>query len=210
MAKTQKDKEPLTFEYEKTSFPSARVVCGTDEAGRGPLAGPVYAAAVILPDGLEEMGINDSKKMTEKKREALYDIIIENATAYGIGFATETEIDEINILNATFLAMKRAVEAMGVKPDLVLVDGNRKPNTGYEEMTLVKGDAKSISISAASILAKVSRDRYMKDLAERHPEYKFEQHKGYGTKLHYEMIEQFGVSEIHRRSFLKNILGESK
>ena len=197
----------MTYEFEhKAHEEGFAVVCGVDEAGRGPLAGPVYAAAVILPDGLEELGINDSKKMTEKKREALFDIITDNATAYGIGFATEKEIDEINILNATFLAMRRAVEAMGVKPDLVLVDGNRKPNTGYEEMTLVKGDAKSISISAASILAKVSRDRYMKDLAERHPEYKFEQHKGYGTKLHYEMIEQYGILPDHRRSFLKKIL----
>lgn len=197
----------MTYEFENKAHEDGyKIVCGVDEAGRGPLAGPVYAAAVILPDGLEEMGINDSKKMTEKKREALFDIIVENATAYGIGFATEKEIDEINILNATFLAMRRAVEAMGVKPDLVLVDGNRKPGTGYEEVTLVKGDAKSISISAASILAKVSRDRYMKDLAERHPEYKFEQHKGYGTKLHYEMIEQYGILPDHRRSFLKKIL----
>ena len=196
----------MTYEFENKAHEDGyKIVCGVDEAGRGPLAGPVYAAAVILPDGLEEMGINDSKKMTEKKREALFDIIVENATAYGIGFATEKEIDEINILNATFLAMRRAVEAMGVKPDLVLVDGNRKPGTGYEEVTLVKGDAKSISISAASILAKVSRDRYMKDLAERHPEYKFEQHKGYGTKLHYEMIEQYGILPDHRRSFLKKI-----
>lgn len=197
----------MTYEFEHRAHEEGfAVVCGVDEAGRGPLAGPVYAAAVILPDGLEDMGINDSKKMSEKKREALFDIIIENATAYGIGFATETEIDEINILNATFLAMRRAVEAMGVKPDLILIDGNRKPNTGYEEMTLVKGDAKSISISAASILAKVSRDRYMKDLAQRHPEYKFEQHKGYGTKLHYEMIDQYGILPDHRRSFLKKIL----
>ena len=197
----------MTYEFENQAHADGyKIVCGVDEAGRGPLAGPVYAAAVILPDGLEEMGINDSKKMTEKKREALFDIIVDNAVAYGIGFATEKEIDEINILNATFLAMRRAVEAMGLKPDLVLVDGNRKPGTGYEEMTLVKGDAKSISISAASILAKVSRDRYMKDLAERHPEYKFEQHKGYGTKLHYEMIEQYGILPDHRRSFLKKIL----
>ena len=199
----------MTYEFENQAHADGyKIVCGVDEAGRGPLAGPVYAAAVILPDGLEEMGINDSKKMTEKKREALFDIIVDNAVAYGIGFATEKEIDEINILNATFLAMRRAVEAMGVKPDLVLVDGNRKPNTGYEEMTLVKGDAKSISISAASILAKVSRDRYMKDLAERHPEYKFEQHKGYGTKLHYEKIMEHGISPVHRRSFLKKITGE--
>ncbi len=197
----------MTYEFEhKAHEDGFAVVCGVDEAGRGPLAGPVYAAAVILPDGLEDLGINDSKKMSEKKREQLFDVIADNATAYGIGFATEKEIDEINILNATFLAMRRAVEAMGVKPDLVLVDGNRKPNTGYEELTLVKGDAKSISISAASILAKVSRDRYMKELAQRHPEYKFEQHKGYGTKLHYEMIEQYGILPDHRLSFLKKIL----
>ena len=197
----------MTYEIENQAHADGyAVVCGVDEAGRGPLAGPVYAAAVILPDGLEELGINDSKKMTEKKREALFDIICDNAVAYGIGFATEKEIDEINILNATFLAMRRAVEAMGEKPDLVLVDGNRKPITGYEEVTVVKGDAKSISIAAASILAKVSRDRYMKELAERHPEYKFEQHKGYGTKLHYEMIEQYGILPDHRRSFLKKIL----
>lgn len=197
----------MTYEIENQAHADGyAVVCGVDEAGRGPLAGPVYAAAVILPDGLEELGINDSKKMTEKKREALFDVICDNAIAYGIGFATEKEIDEINILNATFLAMRRAVEAMGEKPDLVLVDGNRKPVTGYEEVTVVKGDAKSISIAAASILAKVSRDRYMKELAERHPEYKFEQHKGYGTKLHYEMIEQYGILPDHRRSFLKKIL----
>lgn len=197
----------MTYEFEnKAHAEGYKIVCGVDEAGRGPLAGPVYAAAVILPDGLDELGINDSKKMSEKKREALFDVICDNATAYGIGFASETEIDEINILNATFLAMKRAVEAMGVEPDLVLVDGNRKPGTGFAEETLVKGDAKSISIAAASILAKVSRDRYMKELAERHPEYKFEQHKGYGTKLHYEMIEQYGILPDHRRSFLKKIL----
>ena len=197
----------MTYEIENQAHADGyAVVCGVDEAGRGPLAGPVYAAAVILPDGLEELGINDSKKMTEKKREALFDIICDNAIAYGIGFATEKEIDEINILNATFLAMRRAVEAMSEKPDLVLVDGNRKPVTGCEEVTVVKGDAKSISIAAASILAKVSRDRYMKELAERHPEYKFEQHKGYGTKLHYEMIEQYGILPDHRRSFLKKIL----
>ncbi len=197
----------MTYEFEnKAHSEGYKIVCGVDEAGRGPLAGPVYAAAVILPDGLDGLGINDSKKMTEKKREALFDIICDNATAYGIGFATEKEIDEINILNATFLAMKRAVDAMGIKPDLVLVDGNRKPDTGYYEETLVKGDAKSISIAAASILAKVSRDRYMKELAERHPEYKFEQHKGYGTKLHYEMIEKYGILSDHRRSFLKKIL----
>ena len=197
----------MTYEFENQYHAEGyNVICGVDEAGRGPLAGPVYAAAVILPDGLEELGINDSKKMSEKKREQLFDIVTENAIAYGVGFATEKEIDEINILNATYLAMKRAVEAMGVKPDMVLVDGNRKPGTGYEEVTIVKGDAKSISIAAASILAKVSRDRYMRELAEKYPEYEFERHKGYGTKLHYEKIEQYGILPDHRRSFLKKIL----
>lgn len=197
----------MTYEYENQAHADGyRLVCGVDEAGRGPLAGPVYAAAVILPDGLEDLGINDSKKLSEKKRDQLFDLICEKAVAYGIGSASEKEIDEINILNAAFLAMKRAVEAMGVEPDLVLVDGNRKPGTGYEEITIVKGDAKSISIAAASILAKVSRDRYMNELARKYPEYKFEQHKGYPTKLHYEMIEQYGILPDHRRSFLKKIL----
>ena len=197
----------MTYEYENQAHEDGyRLVCGVDEAGRGPLAGPVYAAAVILPDGLEDLGINDSKKLSEKKREQLFDVICEKAVAYGIGSASEKEIDEINILNAAFLAMKRAIEAMGLEPDLVLVDGNRKPGTGYEEITIVKGDAKSISIAAASILAKVSRDRYMKELAQKYPEYRFEQHKGYPTKLHYEMIEQYGILPDHRRSFLKKIL----
>lgn len=197
----------MTYEFEHQAHSDGyKIVCGVDEAGRGPLAGPVYAAAVILPDGLENLGINDSKKISEKKREQIFDIITANAVAYGIGFATETEIDKINILNATFLAMKRAVENMGVAPDLVLVDGNRKPGTGYEELTIVKGDAKSISIAAASVLAKVSRDRYMRQLAEKYPEYEFEKHKGYGTKLHYEKIAQYGILPDHRRSFLKKIL----
>lgn len=196
----------MTYEFENEYHAKGyKIICGVDEAGRGPLAGPVYAAAVILPDGLEELGINDSKKMSEKKREQLYDVVVENAIAYGVGFATEKEIDEINILNATFLAMRRAVEAMGVKPDMVFVDGNRKPSTGYEEITIVKGDAKSISIAAASILAKVSRDRYMRQLAEKYPEYEFDRHKGYGTKLHYEKIEQYGILPDHRMSFLKKL-----
>lgn len=197
----------MTYEFENQYHGEGyKVICGVDEAGRGPLAGPVYAAAVVLPDGLENLGINDSKKMSEKKREQLFDVVVENATAYGIGFATEQEIDEINILNATFLAMRRAVEAMGIAPDLVFVDGNRKPGTGYEELTIVKGDAKSISIAAASILAKVSRDRYMRQLSEKYPEYEFDRHKGYGTKLHYEKIEKYGILPDHRRSFLKKIL----
>ena len=176
-----------------------------DEAGRGPLAGPVYAAAVILPEGLESLGLNDSKKLTEKKRELLFDQITERAAAYGIGSATPQEIDSLNILNATFLAMRRAVEAMGVKPDLVLVDGNRAPKTGYPEVTLVKGDARCISIAAASILAKVSRDRVLLELDRQYPEYQFAQHKGYPTALHYEMIKKYGVSPVHRLSFLKTL-----
>lgn len=185
------------------------VICGVDEAGRGPLAGPVYAAAVILsPDTVIE-GLNDSKKLTEKKREALFPIIQEKALAYGIGFATEREIDEINILNATFLAMHRAVEQLQITPQLLLIDGNQKPKTGIcEEVPVVKGDAKSMSIAAASVLAKVSRDRFMLDLAKEYPQYAFEQHKGYGTKLHYERIAQYGIAPIHRKTFLKKIIGE--
>ncbi len=186
------------------------IICGIDEAGRGPLAGPVYAAAVILPPDCVIDGLNDSKKLTEKKRERLFDEIKEKALAYGIASADEKEIDEINILNATFLAMKRAVDSLSVKPDLALVDGNQKPHTGIEEVTVVKGDAKSMSIAAASVLAKVSRDRFMLDMAEKYPQYEFERHKGYGTKLHYEKIAQYGVCEIHRRTFLKKILGEKK
>lgn len=186
------------------------IICGIDEAGRGPLAGPVYAAAVILPPDCVIDGLNDSKKLTEKKREKLFDEIKEKALAYGIASADEKEIDEINILNATFLAMKRAVNSLSVKPDLALIDGNQKPHTGIEEVTVVKGDAKSMSIAAASVLAKVSRDRFMLDMAEKYPQYEFERHKGYGTKLHYEKIAQYGVCEIHRRTFLKKILGEKK
>ncbi len=198
----------MTYEYENLlKSQGYKVVCGIDEAGRGPLAGPVFAAAVILPDDLTELGINDSKKLSEKKRDALFDVIKEKAIAWSVASASEQEIDEINILNATFLAMKRAVEGLSVKPDIALVDGNRKPKTGIEEMTLVKGDAKSISIAAASILAKVSRDRYLMELHEKYPEYQFDKHKGYPTKLHYEMIKEHGISPVHRLSFLKN-LGE--
>lgn len=193
--------------YAKEGF---KAICGIDEAGRGPLAGPVYAAAVILPPDCEIEGLNDSKKLTEKKREALFDVIKEKALAYGIGTASEKEIDEINILNATFLAMKRAVEKLEIKPDLALVDGNREPHISddIKEITIVKGDAKSMSIAAASVLAKVSRDRFMLEMAEKYPQYEFEKHKGYGTKLHYERIAEYGISEIHRRSFLKKIIGE--
>ncbi len=184
------------------------VVCGVDEAGRGPLAGPVCAAAVILPDGLIIDGLNDSKKLTEKKRDALYDVIKEKAVAYSIAMADEKEIDEINILQATFLAMKRAVEGLDVKPDFVLVDGNRDPKLGIPTKTVIKGDALSASIAAASVLAKVTRDRFMLEISEQYPEYEFPKHKGYGTKLHYEMLEKYGISPVHRRSFLKKITGE--
>lgn len=194
-------------EYREKGF---NVICGVDEAGRGPLAGPVYAAAVILPSDCVIEGLNDSKKLTEKKREALFDKIKEKALAYGIASADEKEIDEINILNATFLAMKRAIDSLSVKPDLALIDGNQKPHTDIEEVTVIKGDAKSMSIAAASVLAKVSRDRFMLEMAEKYPQYEFAKHKGYGTKLHYEKIAQYGVCDIHRRTFLKKILGEQK
>lgn len=194
-------------EYREKGF---NIICGVDEAGRGPLAGPVYAAAVILPSDCIIEGLNDSKKLTEKKREALFDEIKEKALAYGIASADEKEIDEINILNATFLAMKRAIASLSVKPDLALIDGNQKPHTDIEEVTVIKGDAKSMSIAAASVLAKVSRDRFMLEMAEKYPQYEFARHKGYGTKLHYEKIAQYGVCDIHRRTFLKKILGEQK
>lgn len=196
-----------TFEHQAQEQ-GFSIVCGVDEAGRGPLAGPVCAAAVILPDGLIIEGLDDSKKLTEKKRDALYDVICEDAIAYSIAFASVEEIEELNILQATFLAMKRAVEGLNVKPDLALVDGNQKPPLEIQARTLVKGDAKSPSIAAASILAKVTRDRLMTEIAEQYPEYEFPRHKGYGTKLHYEKIMEHGISPVHRRSFLKKITGE--
>lgn len=200
----------MDYSYEKLAIEKGfKTVCGIDEAGRGPLAGPVYAAAVILPIDLEIDGLNDSKKLTEKKREALFDVICEKAISYSIGIATEEEIDEINILNATLLAMRRAVDGLSVKPDYALIDGNQNPGLSIQDETVIKGDGKSMSIAAASILAKVSRDRFMLNIAEKYPEYCFEKHKGYGTKLHYEMIEKYGVSPVHRRSFLKKILGDN-
>ncbi len=184
-------------------------VCGVDEAGRGPLAGPVCAAAVVFAPGTQIPGLDDSKKLTEKKREALFPVILEKALAYGIGFASEREIDTVNILNATFLAMRRAVEQLSVRPDVLLVDGNQKPHIGAcEEVTVVKGDAKSVSIAAASVLAKVSRDHKMLELDAQYPQYAFRQHKGYGTKLHYEKLAQYGISPVHRRTFLKKLMGE--
>ncbi|MBR5202474.1 MAG: ribonuclease HII, partial [Clostridia bacterium] len=174
-----------------------------------PLAGPVHAAAVILPIGLEIEGLNDSKKLSEKKREQLFDVICEKAIDYSIGVATEAEIDEINILNATFLAMHRAVEGLKTRPDYALIDGNQYPKIPFiVEETVVKGDAKSMSIAAASILAKVSRDRFMLEKTKEFPQYEFEKHKGYGTKLHYEKLREFGPSPIHRMSFLKKFYGE--
>lgn len=186
------------------------VICGVDEAGRGPLAGPVFAAAVILPDGHIIEGVNDSKKLSEKKRDMLYDKIIDECVCYSVGIATEKEIDEINILQATFLAMKRAVYGLKIKPDLALVDGNQVPPLDNDVQTIVKGDGKSASIAAASIIAKVSRDRYMLRLAEQYPQYAFERHKGYPTKLHYEKIHEYGISDVHRKSFLKKVLNSNE
>lgn len=184
-----------------------RVICGVDEAGRGPLAGPVCAAAVILPPNAEIPGLNDSKKLTDKKRRELMSVIKEMAIAYGIAFADEKEIDEINILQATYLAMKRAIDMLPVKPDLALVDGNRAGDFGLPVKTVVKGDSLSASIAAASILAKVTRDDLMLELAEKYPQYGFEIHKGYGTKAHYAALTEHGPSEIHRMTFLKKFYG---
>lgn len=181
------------------------VICGVDEAGRGPLAGPVCAAACILPRGLEIEGLNDSKKLSEKRREALYDVIIEKAVTYGIAFATVEEIEELNILGATYLAMNRAIAQLNVTPDLALIDGNRNQGITVNSQTVVKGDSKCADIAAASILAKVTRDRYMLELDEKYPEYQFKKHKGYGTKDHYTAIREHGMCEEHRPSFLKKM-----
>ena len=197
----------LLYENEAKSK-GYNVICGVDEAGRGPLAGPVFAAAVILPEGHIIEGVNDSKKLSEKKRDLLFDKIIDECVCYSIGTASEREIDEINILQATFLAMKRAVDGLEIKPDLALVDGNQIPPVNADVLTIVKGDGKSASIAAASIIAKVSRDRYMIELAKQYPPYEFERHKGYGTKLHYEKIAEHGICEAHRKTFLKKLLGE--
>ena len=197
------------LKYENEAYANGfGCVCGVDEAGRGPLAGPVCAAAVILPKGCIIEGLNDSKKLSEKKREQLFDVITKKAEAYSIAMADEKEIDEINILQATFLAMRRAVGSLEIKPDFVIVDGNRDPSLGIKTMTLIKGDALCESVAAASILAKVTRDRYMLEMCEKYPEYQFHKHKGYGTKLHYEMIEKYGISDIHRKTFLKKITGD--
>lgn len=185
------------------------ILCGVDEAGRGPLAGPVYAAAVILPRHLEIPGLTDSKKLSDKKRRELFPIIQEQAMAFGIGFASEAEIDEINILQATFLAMKRALAQLPIRPDLALIDGNRETDFGIPVKTVVKGDSLSANIAAASILAKVSRDDYMLRLAEAYPQYGFDIHKGYGTKAHYQALREFGPSDVHRKTFLKSFYGKA-
>ena len=197
------------FSYEKEANDKGfKLVCGVDEAGRGPLAGPVCAAAVILPENCEIEVLNDSKKISEKKREALFGIIKEKAIAYSIAFGTLQEIEEYNILEATYIAMNRAIDGLDKKADFALIDGNRVPKgIKIPCETVVKGDSHSCSIAAASILAKVTRDRLMLEYDKKYPQYLFAQHKGYGTKAHYEAIRQYGVCEIHRLSFLKNVLG---
>lgn len=196
------------FTYENAAKEKGyNLICGVDEAGRGPLAGPVCAAAVILPENLEIEGLNDSKKLSEKKREQLYDVIIEKSLAYCVAYSTLEEIETFNILEATFLAMNRAIEGLSVKPDYAIIDGNRVPrNIKIDCETLVKGDFKSASVAAASILAKVSRDRLLLEYDKKYPLYGFAAHKGYGTKAHTEAIIKYGPCEIHRLSFLKNIL----
>lgn len=197
------------FSYERAAMLKGySCVCGVDEAGRGPLAAPVFAAAVILPTGLEIPGLNDSKKLSAKKREYLFDVIQEKALAYSVAYATEKEIDEINILQATFLAMRRAVEGLVPRPDYALVDGNRLPELSVPAETIIKGDGLSASIAAASIMAKVSRDRLMEEIDRIYPQYQFAKHKGYGTALHVEMLKKYGPCPVHRRSFLKKILGD--
>ena len=184
---------------------SVHILCGVDEAGRGPLAGPVCAAAVILPRGTVIEGLNDSKKLSEKKREQLFDVICDTAVSYAIAFATVEEIEELNILHAAQLAMNRAIEELDPKPDLAIIDGNQAGDICFPHETVVKGDASCISIAAASILAKVTRDRFMLDMAQQYPMYHFEKHKGYGTKDHYSALREFGPCPIHRPSFLKNL-----
>ena len=195
--------------YEKELFQQGyQLICGVDEAGRGPLAGPVCAAAVILPQGLEIPGLDDSKKLTDKRRRELLPVIKEQAIAYGIGFADHSEIDEINILQATFLAMERAMANLTVKPDFAVIDGNREKDFGLPVKTIVKGDSLSANIAAASIIAKVTRDELMEEMAKQYPQYGFEIHKGYGTKAHYAALTEHGPSPIHRMTFLKKFYGD--
>ncbi len=204
--------EQLGFEIEIPFRAGGKIICGIDEAGRGPLAGPVTAAAVILPEDFENtIGINDSKKLTSIKRDELFEIIIRSAKAYSIVMSSVEEIEEINILQATILAMKRAVEGLEIKPDILLVDGNYFPKWKYDHHCIKGGDAKSLSIAAASVLAKVARDRYMVEIAHSlYPQYNFPKHKGYGTKEHFDAIKMFGISPIHRQSYLKKYFAEEK
>ena len=183
------------------------LICGVDEAGRGPLAGPVCAAAVILPKGLVIPGLNDSKKLSDKRRRELFPIIQQEAVSFGIAFASQEEIDEINILQATFLAMRRAMEQLNPQPEFALIDGNRETDFGVPCKTVIKGDSLSANIAAASVLAKVTRDNWMMEAAEKYPGYGFEIHKGYGTKAHYGALEKLGPCPIHRRTFLKKLYG---
>ena len=199
------EQETDRYYYERTAAEHGfTVVCGIDEAGRGPLAGPVFAAAVILPQSVVIDGLDDSKKLSEKKRDMLFEEIKARAV-YAVASASESEIDEINILNATFLAMRRAFDALPQRPQAAFVDGNRLPGLPVPSKAIIKGDSLSASIAAASIMAKVSRDRYMLELDKKYPEYCFAKHKGYGTKLHYEKIREYGISEVHRRTFLKKL-----
>lgn len=194
------------LEFEKETLAKGyKSVCGVDEAGRGPLAGPVCAAAVILPEGVIIDGVNDSKKLSEKKRESLFDVIREQALSYSIAYATVDEIEEINILNATMLAMRRAIDGLDIKADYAMIDGNKIPPLDIDAECIVKGDAKSMSIACASILAKVSRDRLLYKYAEEYPMYGFDKHKGYGTKVHREAILKYGPCPYHRKSFLKKL-----
>ena len=199
----------MTWEYEEKAWANGYgSVCGVDEAGRGPVAGPVCAAAVILPAGIVIEGLNDSKKLSEKKREKLFDEITENALAWSVSLVDERVIDEINILQATFLAMRRAMDQLRVRPDIALIDGNRETDFGLPVQTIVKGDSLSANIAAASILAKVTRDRFMLEMDEKYPQYGFATHKGYGTRAHYAALREFGPCPIHRRTFLKNLHAE--
>lgn len=201
--KSQRGDTVTLSEFDDTYREKYDLVCGCDEAGRGPLAGDVFAAAVIFDKYTVIEGVNDSKKLTAKKREELFDEIVDKALDFSIQCATVEEIEKFNILNCAMLAMKRAVEAMKTRPDICLIDGNKTPDLECETVAVVKGDAKSQAVAAASILAKVARDRYMLEMAKQYPQYQFEKHKGYGTKLHYQMLDMYGESPIHRPSFLK-------
>ena len=196
------------WEFEQKYFDSGvKLICGVDEAGRGPLAGPVCAAAVILPPNIDIPGLDDSKKLSDKRRRELFPLIQQQAVAYAIAFADHQEIDEINILQATFLAMERAIQGLSVKPEVALIDGNRQKDFGLPVETIVHGDSRSASIAAASILAKVTRDDLMLEMANEYPQYGFEVHKGYGTKAHYAALSEHGPCPIHRKSFLKKLYG---